>query len=97
MCPVGSEYSPQSRYCARAFKDSDIDLLYQLGAKEVVHPEFEASLELSTHILLAMGESLEQVGAEIKEVRQSRYAEFRPEVACTLPPSPSNFNKVPEE
>lgn len=89
--------APNLDIVARAFKDSDIDLLYQLGAKEVVHPEFEASLELSTHILLAMGESLEQVGAEIKEVRQSRYAEFRPEVACTLPPSPSNFNKVPEE
>lgn len=89
--------APNLDIVARAFKDSDIDLLYQLGAKEVVHPEFEASLELSTHILLAMGESLEQVGAEIKEVRQSRYAEFRPEVACTLPPSPSNFNEVPEE
>jgi CPA2 family monovalent cation:H+ antiporter-2 len=69
---------------ARAFRDSDIDLLYQLGAKEVVHPEFEASLELSTHILLAMGESIEQVDMEIREVRQSRYAEFRPEVACSL-------------
>jgi len=76
--------APHLDIVARAFKDSDIDLLYQLGAKEVVHPEFEASLELSTHILLAMGESIEQVDMEIREVRQSRYAEFRPEVACSL-------------
>ncbi len=76
--------APHLDIVARAFKDSDIDLLYQLGAKEVVHPEFEASLELSTHILLAMGESMEQVDMEIREVRQSRYAEFRPEVACSL-------------
>jgi CPA2 family monovalent cation:H+ antiporter-2 len=77
--------APYLDIVARAFKDSDIDLLYQLGAKEVVHPEFEASLELSTHILLAMGESIEQVDREIREVRQSRYAEFRPEVTCSLP------------
>jgi CPA2 family monovalent cation:H+ antiporter-2 len=76
--------APHLDIVARAFKDSDIDLLYQLGAKEVVHPESEASLELSTHILLAMGESIEQVDMEIREVRQSRYAEFRPEVACSL-------------
>ncbi len=89
--------APHLDIVARAFKDSDIDLLYQLGAKEVVHPEFEASLELSTHILLAMGESIEQVDMEIREVRQSRYAEFRPEVACSLAtpvPEPED-NSIP--
>lgn len=77
--------APHLDIVARAFKDSDIDLLYQLGAKEVVHPEFEASLELSTHLLLVLGESLEQVDREIKQVRQSRYAEFRPDIACPVP------------
>lgn len=89
--------APHLDIVARAFKDSDIDLLYQLGAKEVVHPEFEASLELSTHILLAMGESMEQVDMEIREVRQSRYAEFRPEVACSLatPVTEPEDNSIP--
>ncbi|MCS6960816.1 MAG: cation:proton antiporter [Pseudanabaenaceae cyanobacterium SKYGB_i_bin29] len=76
--------APNLDIVARAFKDSDIDLLYQLGAKEVVHPEFEASLELSTHILLVLGEPIEQVDKEIRQVRQSRYAEFRPEIACPV-------------
>lgn len=98
--------APDLDIVARAFKDSDIDSLYQLGAKEVVHPEFEASLELSTHLLLSLGESKEEVQAEIMNVRRSRYADFRPDVACILPvnnqpPSaiaiPVNFDRNAEE
>jgi CPA2 family monovalent cation:H+ antiporter-2 len=70
---------------ARADKDADIDTLYQLGAKEVVHPTFEASLELTTHLLLCLGESTEDIQSEITAVRRSRYANFRPEIACALP------------
>ena len=70
---------------ARAEKDADIDTLYQLGAKEVVHPTFEASLELATHLLLSLGESTQSVQSEIIAVRSSRYANFRPEIACVLP------------
>lgn len=77
--------APDLDIVARASKDADIDSLYQLGAKEVVHPEFEASLELSTHLLLALGETLQAVQLEIGEVRQSRYADFRPDIACHLP------------
>jgi len=81
--------SPHLDVVARAGKDSDIDLLYQLGAKEVVHPEFEASLELSTHLLLVLGETPQTVEREVMTVRQSRYADFRPDIACPLPPSPN--------
>ncbi len=79
------ELAPKLDIVARACKDADIDLLYQLGAKEVVHPEFEASLELSTHVLLCLGESSATVQAEILQVRQGRYADFRPELTCPLP------------
>lgn len=77
--------SPDLDIVARAFKDGDIDSLYQLGAREVVHPEFEASLELSTHLLLSMGESKQEVETEIMEVRRSRYADFRPDISCIIP------------
>ncbi len=77
--------APHLDVVARACKDSDIDLLYQLGAKEVVHPEFEASLELSTHLLLVLGETPQMVEREVMAVRQSRYADFRPDIACPLP------------
>jgi CPA2 family monovalent cation:H+ antiporter-2 len=77
--------SPKIDIVARADKDADIDTLYQLGAKEVVHPTFEASLELTTHLLLCLGESTQNIQSEIIEVRRSRYANFRPDIACVLP------------
>ncbi|WP_055075420.1 cation:proton antiporter [Pseudanabaena sp. 'Roaring Creek'] len=77
--------SPAIDIVARAEKDADIDTLYQLGAKEVVHPTFEASLELSTHLLICLGEKSQDIQSEINAVRRSRYANFRPEIACVLP------------
>ncbi len=77
--------SPAIDIVVRAEKDADIDTLYQLGAKEVVHPTFEASLELTTHLLLCLGESTDDIQSEIIAVRRSRYANFRPEIACVLP------------
>ena len=92
--------SPEIDIVARAEKDADIDALYQLGAKEVVHPTFEASLELSTHLLICLGESVNDIQSEIIAVRRSRYANFRPEIACVLPviatllPSSPNLTEV---
>jgi monovalent cation:H+ antiporter-2, CPA2 family len=77
--------APHLDIVARAFSDADIDSLYQLGAREVVHPEFEASLELSTHLLLSLGESKQTVLSEIINVRNSRYADLRPDLVCPLP------------
>ncbi len=77
--------SPEIDIVVRAEKDADIDTLYQLGAKEVVHPTFEASLELTTHLLLCLGESTQDIQTEIIAVRRSRYANFRPEIACAIP------------
>ncbi|MBD2189945.1 cation:proton antiporter [Pseudanabaena mucicola] len=95
--------SPEIDIVVRAKKDADIDTLYQLGAKEVVHPTFEASLELTTHLLLCLGESTNSIQAEIMAVRRSRYANFRPDIACVLPttalsllppPMPETNNKA---
>jgi CPA2 family monovalent cation:H+ antiporter-2 len=77
--------SPEIDIVVRAEKDADIETLYQLGAKEVVHPTFEASLELTTHLLLCLGESTQNIQSEIIAVRRSRYVNFRPEIACVLP------------
>ncbi|AFY70901.1 Kef-type potassium/proton antiporter, CPA2 family [Thalassoporum mexicanum PCC 7367] len=81
---------------AMAAEDGDIDSLYQLGAAEVVHPEFEASLELSTHLLLKMGESDQAVLNEINSVRSGRYADFRPDIACHLPAPMGPYSLLPE-
>ncbi len=72
------ELAPDLDVVVRANNDKDIELLYQLGAREVVQPEFEASLELSTHLLVGMGLSLAVVQQEVSEIRSSHYLEFRP-------------------
>lgn len=72
------ELAPDLDVVVRANNDKDIELLYQLGAREVVQPEFEASLELSTHLLVSMGLSLPEVQQEVSQIRSSHYLEFRP-------------------
>jgi CPA2 family monovalent cation:H+ antiporter-2 len=47
------ELAPDLDIVVRANHDRDLELLYQLGAKEVVQPEFEASLEMVTHLLVS--------------------------------------------
>lgn len=73
------ELAPDLDSVVCANQDKDIELLYQLGAREVVQPEFEASLELSTHLLTGMGLSLPVVQREVQQIRSHHYLELRPE------------------
>ncbi|OLP18850.1 sodium:calcium exchanger [Leptolyngbya sp. 'hensonii'] len=73
------ELSPDLDVVVEAHQDKDIELLYQLGAREVVQPEFEASLEISTHLLTGMGLPLPQLQLEVQEIRNSHYLELRPQ------------------
>ena len=73
------EISPDLDAVVRATQEKDIDLLYQLGAREVVQPEFEASLELSAHLLSGIGIPLPIIQREIQQVRNSHYLELLPE------------------
>ncbi len=67
------EISPNLDVVVRASKPTDVDLLYQLGAKEVVQPELEASLELSAHVL-KVGTEASIVQQVVQDIRNSRYA-----------------------
>ncbi|MBF2021080.1 MAG: cation:proton antiporter [Hydrococcus sp. C42_A2020_068] len=73
------ELSPELDVVVRANQDKDIELLYQLGAREVVQPEFEASLELSAHLFTKLGLSLPALQREIQKIRYSHYLTLRPE------------------
>jgi CPA2 family monovalent cation:H+ antiporter-2 len=73
------ELAPDLDVVVRATQDKDIELLYQLGAREVVQPEFEASLELSAHLLTGLGIPLPIIQREVQQVRSSRYLDLRPE------------------
>jgi CPA2 family monovalent cation:H+ antiporter-2 len=73
------ELSPDLDVVVRANTDRDIELLYQLGAKEVVQPEFEASLELATHLLFGLGMPTWVIQQEMEQIRSSHYLDLRPE------------------
>lgn len=74
------ELSPELDVIVRANKDKDIELLYQLGAKEVVQPEFEASLELANHLLTGMGLPSFTIQKQMQQIRNHHYLELRPEL-----------------
>lgn len=73
------ELAPDLDVVVRAGQDKDIEVLYQLGAREVVQPEFEASLELSSHLMVGMGLPMTRVQQEMAEIRNSHYLDLRPE------------------
>ncbi|WP_066424859.1 cation:proton antiporter [Anabaena sp. 4-3] len=71
--------APQLDIIARSHHDREIDLLTQIGAKEVVQPEFEAALELSAHLLTTLGEPKTQIDQIITNIRTDRYRSIRPD------------------
>ncbi len=74
------ELCPELDLVVRATQDKNIEVLYQLGAKEVVQPEFEASLEMATHLLTSLGLlSPAVVQREMQQIRNDHYLDLRPE------------------
>ena len=71
------ELAPELDIVVRANQDKDIELLYQLGAREVVQPEFEASLELSSHLLTSLGLPLPVIQREVQQIRNTQYQALR--------------------
>ena len=63
----------------RAHVNQEIDVLYQLGAKEVVQPEFEAALEMGAHVLLNLEDPFRQVQQIVNSYRAGRYRAIVPE------------------
>ncbi|MGB3200837.1 MAG: NAD-binding protein, partial [Nodosilinea sp.] len=63
---------------ARSHTNEEIDVLAQLGAKEVVQPEFEAALELGSHLLNTLGEKSLEIQSVLNWIRQDRYRSIRP-------------------
>jgi CPA2 family monovalent cation:H+ antiporter-2 len=61
----------------RTLDDSDIELLRQSGADEVVVEIMESSLMLASHALMLLGVPLNRVLKRIRSVREERYDLFR--------------------
>jgi CPA2 family monovalent cation:H+ antiporter-2 len=73
--------APDLDITVRAHDSSEIDVLYQLGAQEVVQPEFEASLEMGAHLILQLGDSPYMAQQVVNRYRTQRYREIMPERA----------------
>jgi len=80
----GLEFAPELDVIVRANQDKDIELLYQLGAREVVQPEFEASLELASHLLFSLGLSERKIQRQVQNIRNRHYQDLRGEREATL-------------
>ena len=79
----GKQLNPQLPIIARAHRSDDVARLYDLGAEEVVQPEFEASIEFIRFAMLRLGYGLMQTQDYTKQIRRDRYRQlqdgFRPE------------------
>ncbi|MBD2292836.1 cation:proton antiporter [Anabaena sphaerica FACHB-251] len=71
--------APNLDVIARSHSNKEIDTLTQMGAKEVVQPEFEAALELGNHLLKTLGAAESYIQTVIKTIRKDRYLSVRPE------------------
>ncbi|MEC4852036.1 MAG: cation:proton antiporter, partial [Jaaginema sp. PMC 1079.18] len=78
------ELAPELDVVARSHENSEIDVLTQLGATEVVQPEFEAALEMGAHTLNTLGESKTNIDLVINAIRTDRYLSVRPKRASEL-------------
>ncbi len=70
--------APDLDIIVRAHINQEIDSLYQLGANEVVQPEFEAALEMGAHMLLKIGDAPQAVQQMVNRYRSGRYRDILP-------------------
>ncbi len=69
--------APHLDIIARAHSTKELDQLSQLGAQEVVQPEFEAALALSAHLLSTLGQIDGQSEATMAQIRADHYRSVR--------------------
>ncbi len=91
------QLNPSLDMVVQANDVEDMEMLYQLGAKEVIQPQFEASLELASHLFRVLGLSKTSIEADIQKIRESQYLTLQPErssekISKELAEAVSSFN-----
>ena len=71
------ELAPSLPVIVRSHDDSDLDILRQAGATEVVPEALESSLMLASHALVVVGVPLRRVVHRVQSARDERYAALR--------------------
>ena len=69
--------APRLDIIARAHITAEIDSLTKAGAREVVQPEFEAALELGSHLLKILGNAPMDIQDTMTSIRLNRYLSIR--------------------
>jgi len=71
------ELAPSLPVIVRSHDDSDLELLRNAGATEVVPEALESSLMLASHALVVVGVPLRRVVHRVQSARDERYASLR--------------------
>jgi CPA2 family monovalent cation:H+ antiporter-2 len=71
------ELAPTLPVIVRSYDDTDLDLLKQAGAAEVVPEALEGSLMLASHAMMILGVPLQRVAQRMQSARDQRYASLR--------------------
>ena len=74
---LAHELAPTLPVIVRSHDDTDLDLLKQAGAAEVVPEALEGSLMLASHALVMLGVPLRRVVHRVQQARDERYASLR--------------------
>lgn len=69
--------NPSLDILARAQRSQDVPGLYQLGAEEVVQPEFEASIEVIRYTLAKLGYTSREIQRYSHQIRKEGYRQFQ--------------------
>lgn len=76
--------APNLTVVVRAHENAEVEILTQLGAWEVVQPEFEAALEIGANLLSVLGKKSEVIQSVIRSIRTDRYRSVLPERMANL-------------
>ncbi len=74
---LAHELAPTLPVIVRSHDDTDLDLLTEAGAAEVVPEALEGSLMLASHALVMLGVPLRRVVHRVQSARDERYASLR--------------------
>ena len=71
------QINPKLDILARAQRSQDVAGLYNLGAEEVVQPEFEASIEVIRYTLSKLGYTSREIQRYSHQIRKEGYRQFQ--------------------
>ncbi|MEN9248458.1 MAG: cation:proton antiporter, partial [Gloeomargarita sp. GMQP_bins_69] len=84
------QLAPRLPVLVCAPRKEHIECLYRLGATRVIHPDFEASLGLCSHLLADLGVPPQQIQTELTAIRNHHYQDLSGgEPRCLLPVTPT--------